>query len=236
MHSCIQGTRIQPFRIPPSHLPRLPRCTTPTDTAPGGRPKSSSHGLPDPQAARGAPVWISTMSASDAVQTGGSARSPARRRPGGRAGTAAIRRAGGHQGQHRCGRLPTTAACPGFAYEPTESASVVTRWKRPARSSSARPISINLPPALWAHARRTARCHNTFDPRLTFPAARVQARRWPWLSASSTSRSAPTPRDPAACRPVFQQHRRVEAHPWPHLDAWCRTRPASRSIAYRFLL
>ena len=53
--------------------------------------------------------------------------------------------------------LPTTAACPRYAYAPGRDAKVVERLKRAgAPSSSARPILINLPPASLARALRTA--------------------------------------------------------------------------------
>jgi len=52
--------------------------------------------------------------------------------------------------------LPTTAACPAFAYTPVKDATCVARFGTRARSSSARPTSINLPPGLSACARPTA--------------------------------------------------------------------------------
>ena len=54
--------------------------------------------------------------------------------------------------------LPTTAACPAFAYDPGKDATCVARLQAaPAPSSSARPISTSSPPASSACARPTAR-------------------------------------------------------------------------------
>ena len=53
--------------------------------------------------------------------------------------------------------LPTTAACPAFAYKPARDATAVARLRgAPARSSSARPTSISSRPASSACARPMA--------------------------------------------------------------------------------
>ena len=49
--------------------------------------------------------------------------------------------------------LPTTCACPDFAYTPAQSATVVAVLKLPAPSSSARPISISSQPGSSGRAR-----------------------------------------------------------------------------------
>ena len=58
--------------------------------------------------------------------------------------------------------LPTTAACPAFAYTPRRSATSSSGCSRPARSASARPTSTSSRPAWSAPARRTAGRRSTF--------------------------------------------------------------------------
>ena len=97
--------------------------------------------------------------------------------------------------------MPTTGACPAFAYTPERSAGRRAAAARPARSWSARPTSTSSPPASWARARRTARCPTRSTPR-TSAAARARARpRW-WRAAWCHSRSAPTRPARAACPPA----------------------------------
>ena len=97
--------------------------------------------------------------------------------------------------------LPTTAACPAFAYQPeTFGARGRAAAARPARCWSARPISTSSPPVSSARARPMA-CRATRSIRATSPAGRAPARRWRWRRASSASRSAPTPPARAASRP-----------------------------------
>ena len=62
--------------------------------------------------------------------------------------------------------LPTTAACPAFAYQAGGDATCVARLRARARSSSARPTSTSSRPASSARARPTAIPRNPFDPAL----------------------------------------------------------------------
>jgi allophanate hydrolase len=52
--------------------------------------------------------------------------------------------------------LPTTTACPAFAYQPAKDATCVAHLKRAGAIITARPISISSPPAWSACARPTA--------------------------------------------------------------------------------
>jgi allophanate hydrolase len=52
--------------------------------------------------------------------------------------------------------LPTTAACPAFAYTPAKDQPASRASSAPAPSSSARPISISSRPDWWACARPMA--------------------------------------------------------------------------------
>ena len=77
--------------------------------------------------------------------------------------------------------LPTTAACPAYSYRPSKDAAWLRGCAKPARSFSAKPISISLQPASLACARLMALAA-TCSIRSSFPADRAPARR---------SRSAP---------------------------------------------
>ena len=100
--------------------------------------------------------------------------------------------------------VPTTAACPAFAYAPGSDAHVVRAAARGRRASaSARPTSTSSPAASSAPARPTAAVPNAFDRALRHRAARAPARRAWSRPARSTSRSAPTRPARAACRPGF---------------------------------
>ncbi len=98
--------------------------------------------------------------------------------------------------------LPTTAACPAFAYHPEKSAFVVERLERRAQSSSARPISTSSRPASSASVRPMG-FHAMRCARISYPEGRVPARRRRSARASSRSRLAPTRRDRAACPPAL---------------------------------
>ncbi len=95
--------------------------------------------------------------------------------------------------------LPTTAACPAFAYSPSGRRSSSTGSNAPARLSSARQISISSRPGSSACVRLTA-FRATLCAPISSRADRAPARRRRSAQASFHSRSAPTRRDRAACR------------------------------------
>ena len=95
--------------------------------------------------------------------------------------------------------LPTTAACPAFAYHPAFRPSWSRVWRRPAPSSSARPTSTSSPPG-WSACVRPMAFPATLCAPTSFPADRVRARRPRSAPGSCRSRSAPTLRARAACR------------------------------------
>ena len=127
--------------------------------------------------------------------------------------------------------LPTTAACPAFAYRPTRTRTWSRGCAPPAPSSSARPISTSSPPAWSACARPTA-CRAILSTPATSPAAPAPARPSPSRRDLCRSRSAPIRRAPAGCRPALNNI--VGLKPTSGLSrppAWCR--PAARSTACR---
>ena len=98
--------------------------------------------------------------------------------------------------------LPTIVACPDFAYIPRplrdRSPDKLLRAGRPC--SSARPISINSPPAWSARARLMACRATPCSARITVPADRARARPWLWRKGSSPFPWARTRPVRAACR------------------------------------
>ena len=97
--------------------------------------------------------------------------------------------------------LPTTAACPAFAYTAGSARPSSSRGSSGRRDRrSARPISTSSRPASSACARpmafRATRCAP-----ISFPAARARARRPRSAPGSCRSRSAPTRPARAACPP-----------------------------------
>jgi len=95
--------------------------------------------------------------------------------------------------------VPTTAACPAFAYVPEQSATLVEQLIALGAVPVARPTSTSSPPASTAPARPTASAA-TACTRTTPPAAPAPAPPWPWPSAWPASPSAPTPQAAAGCR------------------------------------
>ena len=98
--------------------------------------------------------------------------------------------------------LPTTAACPAFAYDPTRTPTCVARLRAAGahrhRQDQSRPVRHR--PGRRAHALRHRRATRSI--RRSSPAARAPARRSRSAPASCRLRSAPTPPDRAACRPA----------------------------------
>jgi len=94
--------------------------------------------------------------------------------------------------------MPTTAACPAFSYTRHAASSCCSRR---ARFASARPISINSPPAFPEHDRRMERVGRSAI-RCMYRAARVPVLRSLWGQALSPSRSGPTPVAPDASPPA----------------------------------
>ena len=95
--------------------------------------------------------------------------------------------------------VPTTAACPAYAYTPETSATVVDQLLALGAVPLARPTSTSSPPASTAPARPMANAA-TRCTRTTPPAAPAPAPRWPWRSGSVPLRWAPTPPVPVGCR------------------------------------
>ena len=95
--------------------------------------------------------------------------------------------------------LPTTAACPAFAYHPRNPHSSSRSSSVRARSSSARPTSTSLRPVSLASARpmgfRATRCVP-----ISYLEDPVPARRPRSAPVLSRLPSAPTPRDRGACQ------------------------------------
>ena len=129
--------------------------------------------------------------------------------------------------------LPTTAACPAFAYTPARIAHCRgAAARRPARSSSARPISTSSRPASSARARPTAR-RATSSIRATSPGGSSSG------SAVAVARGLVRFRArhrhgrlrPRAGR--VQQHRRAEADTRAARARAASCPPAARSIASR---
>ena len=140
-------------------------------------------------------IWIARVAPERLLARRGGARRQGPRRP------AAVRRSVRGQGQHRRRRTADHRRLPRFrlsarAFGDRRSSGCA----RPARCSSARPISTSSPPASSACARPTAR-RAARSIRATSRAARAPARRSPWRAAWSVSRSAPTPPARAASRP-----------------------------------
>ncbi len=75
--------------------------------------------------------------------------------------------------------IPTTAACPAFAYVPKRSATVVEQLLALGAVPWGRPTSINSPPGSTAPAPPTAPVA-TACWRIIRRVARVPARRWRW--------------------------------------------------------
>ena len=98
--------------------------------------------------------------------------------------------------------LPTTAACPAFAYAPpSRRARRRSGCSTPARCSIGKTNLDQFATGLvGVRAAPTARCAIASTTATTSAAARAPARRSRWPPAWSPSRSAPTPPAPAACR------------------------------------
>ena len=126
--------------------------------------------------------------------------------------------------------MPTTAACPAFAYA---AARIRNRGRdasrRLARSSSARPTWTSSRPAWSARARPTVSAPAS-SMRDTSPAGRAPVRPSRSPTAWSASRSARIPQAPAACPRCFNQHYRTQTDTRPaQHQGFCP--PAARSIA-----
>jgi Asp-tRNA(Asn)/Glu-tRNA(Gln) amidotransferase A subunit family amidase len=95
---------------------------------------------------------------------------------------------------------PTTAACPAFAYTPSETAPVV---RQPLSAGAVLVGKTNLDQfaAGWSAPARPTAPRAIPSIRATYPAARAPARRWRWPPGSSALRAAPIP--PA--RDAFRQ-------------------------------
>ena len=96
--------------------------------------------------------------------------------------------------------LPTTAACPAFAYTPKRSATVVDRL---VAAGAILVGKTNLDQFATGPGRRALALRRRPQPvrrRPSSPAAPARARRWRSRPVWSASRSAPTRRAPAGCR------------------------------------
>ena len=116
---------------------------------------------------------------------------------------AALRRAVRREGQHRRRRPADHGGVPGLRLHAEGRRDLRRRGCAPrARSPSARPISTSSPPASSACARPMA-CRATCSTRSSSRAARAPAPASRSRPGSCRSRSAPTRRAPAACRPAL---------------------------------
>ncbi len=130
--------------------------------------------------------------------------------------------------------LPTTAACPAFAYTPKVSATAVDRLlaagAHPDRQDQPRPVRDR--PGGRAHALSGAQ--ECVRSRRSCRAGRARARRLPWRAGSCPSRSAPIRRGRAACPPVSTTSWASSPPSAPSPPA-ASSRPAARSTACRSL-
>ena len=129
--------------------------------------------------------------------------------------------------------LPTTAACPAFAYTPERArAGGGAPARRPARSASARPTSTSSPPAWSACARPTA-SRATRSTRATSRAAPAPARRSRsragLVSFALGTDTAGSGRVPAAFNNIVG----LKPTPRPAQHDAASSRPAARSTASR---
>ena len=128
--------------------------------------------------------------------------------------------------------LPTTAACPAFSYKPGKDATAVARLRRAGAIVIGKTnldqfatglVGVRSPYGIPRNALRPGA-----DPRRIELGLGRRGRG----AASCRSRSAPTPRAPAACRPgstTSSASSRASGSSPPR--AWCR--PAARSTAFR---
>ena len=126
----------------------------------------------------------------------------------------------------------TTAACPAFSYHPKQDATVggAAARRRRAHSRQDQSRSVRDRPGRRALALRHAA--QPVRRESSFPAARAPARALRSAPASCRWRSAPIPRDPAACPPptiILSGSNRASG--WFRPLAWFR--PAARSTASR---
>ena len=129
--------------------------------------------------------------------------------------------------------LPTTAACPAFAYAPAQPRRVGRRARGRRRDrrrqDQPRPVRDRAGRHALAVRRRAQRVRSALHlRRLELGLGGRRGAR-----ASCTSRSAPTPRAPAACRPAFNNIVGLQADARPPVAraAWCPR--AARSTACR---
>ena len=99
--------------------------------------------------------------------------------------------------------LPTTAACPAFAYVPERSAHVVERLEQAGAILIGKTNLDQFATGLVGTRSPYGAPRERVRSATTSPAARAPARRSRSRRASSPSRSAPTPPARAACRPRF---------------------------------
>jgi Asp-tRNA(Asn)/Glu-tRNA(Gln) amidotransferase A subunit family amidase len=86
--------------------------------------------------------------------------------------------------------LPTTAACPAFAYTPSETAPVVRQLVSAGAVLVGKTNLDQFAPG-WSAPARPTTCRAIPSMRATYPAAQAPARRWRWPPGSSALRSAP---------------------------------------------
>ena len=98
--------------------------------------------------------------------------------------------------------MPTTAACPDFAYVPTARPRRCSDCSTRGRSCSARPTSTSSRPGSSASGPPTA-WRAIPSIRRSSRAGRARARRWRWGRGSRASRSGPTRRAPGSVPAAF---------------------------------